>query len=114
MSALYDLAGAVHRFMEAGPSLLTGLLLLAVAAGPVTLVHEVGHVLVARWRLTGALFAHAHSGLVRDVLWALTLDGVFGVLNLVPLTIEERRRQAPLRTDGRLALDAVRAVRAWR
>ena len=63
---------------------------------------------------TGWWLSQTGPGLMHDVLWVATFAGVFGVLNLVPLKIEERRGDTPQRTDGRLVLDALRAERAWR
>jgi hypothetical protein len=180
---LYHLADAIARFMDSSPGFPVGLLYLAVAAMPMTLLHELGHAVVARRLLDGevqvsvgsagklaemrlgqialsvnalshrggaagvasfdasratardvllialagpaasavgvvlsawGLSACSPSGALHDVLWAATLAGIFGVLNLVPLTFQERRDGAPLRTDGRLALDARRAARALR
>jgi hypothetical protein len=54
------------------------------------------------------------AGVLHDALWAATLGGVFGVLNLVPLSLRERRDGPTVRTDGRLALDALRVARALR
>jgi hypothetical protein len=59
-------------------------------------------------------FAAAGSAL-HDVLWACTLSGLCGaVLNLVPLEYHERRGGSSVRTDGRLALEAARALRSLR
>ncbi len=79
--------------------------LLIALAGPAASL--AGTVLTA-WALSAA----PSSGVVHNLLWAATLGGVFGVLNLVPLTIHERRGGPVIRTDGRLALDALRVVRA--
>jgi hypothetical protein len=57
-----------------------------------------------------AFSAVAPSGVLHDFLWAMTFGGVFGVANIVPLTIEERRNGRVVRTDGRLALDALRVL----
>lgn len=180
---MYDLAYGIARFMDARPGFLVGLLYLAVAALPVTLLHELGHAVVARRLLGGevqvsigsagklaelrlgqiALLVNAlshpgraagvanfdasratardvllialagpvasavgavlsawglsacpPSGALHDVLWAATFAGIFGVLNLVPLTFQERRDGPSVRTDGRLALDALRVARALR
>jgi hypothetical protein len=180
---LYDLADAIVRFMDASPGFPIGILYIAVAAMPMTLLHELGHALVARRLLGGevqvsvgtagklaqmrlgqialsvnalsspgraagvaefdgsratagdvllialagpaasllgaivsawGLSAGSPSGVLHDLLWATTLAGVFGVLNLVPLTFQERREGPPVRTDGRLALDALRVARALR
>ena len=64
--------------------------------------------------ITGWLFASTSAGVVDDLLWAATGAGVFGVLNLVPITFQERRNGPAMRSDGRLALDALRVARALR
>ena len=50
--ALYGPAAAVVTFMDAGPGFPQMLLYIALAAIPVTLLHELGHALAAR-RLLG-------------------------------------------------------------
>jgi len=169
--------------MDAGPGGIAVLAYLAIATVPVTLLHELGHALVATRRLdtdvelsvgsagriaearlgrintrvnalqrpdrlggsvmfdagratahdvlwialagpfasligtvvAAWLFAHGpDSGAIHNLLWAMVLGGVFGVLNLVPLELEERRSGPRVRTDGRLALDALRVARALR
>src|SRR2546425_184321 len=54
------------------------------------------------------------TGLGHDFLWATTAMGLLGVLTVVPLVFQERPGGPRLRTDGRLALDAARAVRPLR
>jgi len=55
------------------------------------------------------------DGPVHDLLWATVAGGVFGVLlNIVPFEFQERRHGPVLRTDGRLALDALRVARSLR
>jgi len=58
----------------------------------------------------GLLQSAPPTGVAHNLLWAATLAGAFGVLNLVPLTVQERRGGPSLRTDGRLALDALRVL----
>lgn len=54
----------------------------------------------------------APTGPVHDLLWSMTGAGVFAVvLNLLPLKPEESDG-TKIWTDGRLALDALRAIRA--
>jgi hypothetical protein len=177
---LHFIAAHVVNFMAASPSSATSIVALLVVAGPVTLIHELGHAIVARRRLSttvdihvgtagrlptvhlGPIAAHIavlslpghaagsatfdtdnmtakdalaialagpaasliglvvcarawdlhRGGMLGDLLWAATLAGVFGsVLNLVPLTLLERDGRTALRTDGRRALDAWRALR---
>jgi len=54
------------------------------------------------------------TGRGHDFLWATTAIGLLGVLTVVPLAFQERPGGPRLRTDGRLALDAARAVRPLR
>jgi hypothetical protein len=42
------------------------------------------------------------------------LAGVYEVPNLVPFRLQERRGEAPPRSDGRVALDALKVVWALR
>jgi hypothetical protein len=80
-------------------------ILLIALAGPAASL--VGTVLTA-WALSAA----PPTGVVHDLLWTATLAGVFGVLNIIPLSIQERRGGPSLQTDGRVVLDAVRLARA--
>jgi Zn-dependent protease len=65
--------------------------------------------------VAGALYAAAPpSGVVHDFLWGAVLGGVAGVLNIVPLKLQEKRNGPVLRSDGWLAVDALRIVRALR
>ena len=183
MDALYSIADAIARFMESNPGFPIALLYIAIAALPVTLLHELGHAVAARRLLGGdvdvsvgstgkvaqmqlgqialainafshpgrasgaaefdasratardillialagpaaslagtvltawALSAASPSGALHNLLWAATAGGVFGVLNLVPLSYQEGREGPSVRTDGRLALDALRVARALR
>jgi hypothetical protein len=180
---LYDAAQAITGFMDSSPPLPVALLCLAIAAIPVTLVHELGHAMAGRLLLgsdvevrvghagkmaelrLGQVAATVHvlsqpgrlggattfddsrarvqdvlwvavagplaslaglvlaaillstaptTGLLHDLLWAAVLGGAFGVLNLVPFAFQERRDGPPLRTDGRLALDALKVARELR
>jgi membrane-associated protease RseP (regulator of RpoE activity) len=64
---------------------------------------------------TGMLLAAApESGVAHDLLWTATLGGVLGFLNLVPFEFQERRSGPTVRSDGHLALDALRIARALR
>ena len=60
------------------------------------------------------LWASAATGVVHSLLWAITLGGVFAVLNLIPFAFEEQRGGPSLKTDGRLALDAAQSMRLQR
>jgi membrane-associated protease RseP (regulator of RpoE activity) len=81
-------------------------LLIALAGPAASLAGTIGTAL--------ALSAVSTTGALHDLLWVATLVGVTGVLNLVPLRFQERRHGPTLRTDGRLALDALRVARALR
>jgi len=59
-----------------------------------------------------ALAAAPATGVVHDLLWAATLLGVGSVLELVPFELQEGRNGPVHRSDGRLARDAIRALRA--
>jgi Zn-dependent protease len=98
-------AGGSAEF-DASRATARDILLIALAGPAASLA---GTVLTA-WALSAA----SPSGMLHSVLWAATFAGAFGVLNLVPLTLQEGRDGPPLRTDGRLALDALRVARAWR
>jgi hypothetical protein len=60
------------------------------------------------------LAAAPESGFAHDLLWAGLLVGIVGVLNLIPFEFQERRNGPRFRSDGRLALDALRVARALR
>jgi hypothetical protein len=81
-------------------------LMIALAGRAASLVGTVA----SAWALSAA----SPSGVLHDLLWAATFVGVFGVLNLVPFTFQEKRDGPSIRTDGRLALDALHAARALR
>jgi hypothetical protein len=98
-------AAGVAEF-DASRATARDVLLIAVA-GPVASL--AGTALTA-W----ALSAVPGPGVVFNMLWAATAAGAACVLNLVPLTLQERRGGAWLRTDGRVALDALRVARAMR
>lgn len=67
--------------------------------------------LVLTWVLYSAAPA---TGIAHDFLWAAVGTGVFGVLNLIPLEFQDPRDGPRLRTDGRLAIDALRVSRELR
>jgi hypothetical protein len=58
------------------------------------------------------LAASAGGGSLHDLLWAATVLGFIAALSVVPLEVQQRKSGAHLRTDGRVALEAVRARRA--
>ncbi len=183
MDLLYDAAEACLAFRQSGPEFPIGFVYIAIAAVPVTLLHELGHAVAARAlvggdvevsvgsagklaeirlgqiamsinalsnpaRVSGAAYiddasasardvvwialagplaslaglaaasvlysAAPPTGVAHDLLWATVATSAFGVLNIVPLKFQERRDGPLLRTDGRLAIDALRASRALR
>lgn len=61
-----------------------------------------------------ALGAAPDSGLLHDLFWVTTLASVFAVLNLVPFAYQDRRHGPTHYSDGRVALDAARTLRALR
>ena len=70
---------------------------------------------VAGTAVAGVLYSAAPaSGVVHDLLWGAVAGSIFGVLNIIPLTFQEKRAGPVLRTDGWLAMDALRAARALR
>jgi hypothetical protein len=61
-----------------------------------------------------ALAAVPEHGIAHGLAWAAVLASAFGVLNLIPMTLQERRGGPNVQTDGRLALDAARVLRSLR
>ena len=53
------------------------------------------------------------QGVVHDLVWAAVVVNVFGVLNLIPIELRDGGGSVS-RSDGRLALDALRALWALR
>ena len=65
--------------------------------------------------VTAALMSSATSGTAwHGLLWGMTGAGAWGVLNVVPFTLSSRKGDGVTRSDGRLALDALQAIRAYR
>jgi hypothetical protein len=89
---------------DASRATIRDVLLIALAGPAASLAGTV----ISAWALSAA----SPPGVVHDLLWAATLTGVFGVLNLVPLRLQEGRTGPTFRSDGRLALDALRLARA--
>jgi hypothetical protein len=53
------------------------------------------------------------SGVLHLLLWAATLQGLFGaLLSLIPMSLQERRGGPAIRNDGRLVLDILRSPTA--
>jgi hypothetical protein len=174
--SLNGVARTINDFMNAGPGTIWGLICILLVGIPLTLLHELGHAIVARARLgsevrvtvgnagrIGTLrlgrltttinalavpgrlggvasfdtrratardilwislagpaaslaggvvadIAYRHApagGVVHALLWAAVLDSVFGVANLIPLRMRERRGGPAFSTDGMLALSAL-------
>ncbi len=117
MDILYWLAGVIYNFMSAMPEgwpwgfsfLWWGL----IAAIPLTIVHELGHAVVAAHRLeeevevtVGGPVKLAQVRMGRS----LTAGGAWASgLNLVPFKAEQSD-STMIWTDGRLALDALRVM----
>ena len=53
------------------------------------------------------------QGVVHDLVWAAVVVNVFGVLNLIRIELRDGGGSVS-RSDGRLALDALRALWALR
>jgi hypothetical protein len=64
---------------------------------------------------TIAFYSLTSPGTVmHGLLWTAVLAGVFGVLQLVPLAISDGYQGRPLRSDGMIVVDALRAMRTNR
>lgn len=64
--------------------------------------------------VTACLLSSATGGTVwHGLLWGMTLGGCWGVLNVIPFTLSSRKGDRMTRSDGRLALDALQAIRAY-
>jgi hypothetical protein len=65
---------------------------------------------LAQFAICAPLYAMVSPGLLHDVLWMATAGGAGGFLiNLVPMRLHENDTGRTIATDGRLALDALRA-----
>ena len=63
--------------------------------------------------LSGALLGAVDSGgVLHGLLWAATAVGIICVLNLIPFELQDRKDGPVMRSDGWLALDALRVLRA--
>lgn len=98
----YGGAGGSVQF-DHGRATARDVLLIALA-GPAA---SLGGLLVTAWLLSFA----SSTGVAHALLWAATLGGAIGVLNLIPFRYRERRDGPFHLTDGRLALDALAAMR---
>jgi hypothetical protein len=81
--------------------------LLIALAGPAASLAGTGLTALVLW-------AASPGGFLAGVLWAATLLGAGGVLNLVPFRYQVTRSRPAWRSDGLLALDALRVVHALR
>lgn len=106
LNALAPLGGVAGSatFSEARASARD--VLLIALAGPAA---SLAGLLVCAW----AYSAVGQESLLHPLLWTATFGSVFGVLNLVPFVLRERDGSAN-RSDGYLALDALRVMRALR
>jgi hypothetical protein len=60
------------------------------------------------------LYATSPGWVLAMLLWTTILVGVIGVLNAAPFRYQTTRRSPMMRSDGLLALDALRVMRALR
>lgn len=96
--ALADVATTIDNFMNAGPGLLWAFVCCAVVGIPLTLLHELGHAVVARARLGSEVrVTVGNAGQVGTV----RLGGLITTLNLF---------QRPDRIGGAASFDAGRAT----
>lgn len=61
-----------------------------------------------------ALSMTSSGGFLHGVIWTTVLGGAFCVLNLIPFRYQDSRNAPIHQSDGRLALDAARTLRALR
>jgi hypothetical protein len=80
---------------------------LIALAGPLTS-------LVCLLAAEAGLWASHESGFLHNVFWAIAVVSVLGVFSILPLELQERPGGRRVRTDGRVALYAARAVRTLR
>jgi hypothetical protein len=83
-------------------------LLLVALAGPAASL--------AGFALSALVLSYVpRAGTVHDLLWAATAANLCAaLLSLIPFQFQEHRGAPKLRTDGRVALEAIRARRAFR
>lgn len=93
-----DIATTIHGFMNAGPSTFWGLVCITVVGIPVTLLHELGHAVVARARLGTEV-----SVTVGNV-------GRIGTVRVGRLTATLNAFHLPTRIGGMARFDARRAT----
>lgn len=95
--ALYAPAAAIVTFVDASPGLPQSLLFIALGAIPVTLVHELGHAIVAR-RLLGT-----------PVTVTVGSVGKLAALQLGQIAVSLNAVASPTRVTGFAQFDAARA-----
>jgi hypothetical protein len=98
VDALYNIADAIVRFMDSSPAFPIGLLYLAVAAVPVTLVHELGHAFAARRLIDG------------DVQVSVGSAGKLAEIQLGKVALAVNALSHPGRAAGVAEFDASRAT----
>ena len=54
------------------------------------------------------------DGFLHDLLWVAVVVNLYGVLNLIPFKLQDRRSSPAEPSDGQLALDALRVIRELR
>jgi hypothetical protein len=82
---VYEVASRFADFMNNGPGLIWTVVLSALLAPPITLFHELGHALAARWRLPGSVLVNVGHGKTR---WEFAVGGVdFRVGPVMPFEV---------------------------
>jgi hypothetical protein len=99
--------GAVQpATFDAGRAEARDILWIAVAGPAVSLA--------AMLASLAALSLAPEHGVAHDLFWAAAIVNAVGVAHLLPLKLRDRPDGATLLTDGRLAVDAARTLRALR
>ena len=98
-------AAGFASFDDAGARAIDALWI--AVAGPLA---SLCSLVVSAWLFSAA----PDTGLVHGFLWAVVALSFGGILTLIPFTFEERRNGPQMRTDGRLALDALKVIWAVR
>lgn len=96
--SLTGVATAIDHFMKAGPGVFWVLVCGVLIAIPVTLLHELGHAVVARARLGSAVQVTVGNA------------GRIGTVRLGQLTTTFHAFQTPTRMGGTARFDALRAT----
>jgi hypothetical protein len=99
--------GAVRpATFDAGRAEARDILWIAVAGPAMSLIAMLASI-------AALSLAPAH-GVAHDLFWAAAIVNAIGVAHLLPVKLRDRPDGATLLTDGRLALDAARTLRALR